>query len=259
MGQSAVHCRRSITGPNTFVRMMEKMLMNMVQKAIAKQQAAENQMAIDNNNRLGTKDIENAENESNQENTDCEGKPGTSSDGTDPGGKGGGGEEEEEEEKFPWRKQLVESAKLKWQKKLIEACENETIAKKLLETRQKWRGDIVQDMGEDGLWKAEHVMCALDQEHAKLISASEDELEVKALSRVTVDTHWKINLYSAKPNSLPATIKLIDECKSEDLGSIFTRWTLSSHSVLSITRIFLQNLGRFGKQWGASLVSNHSW
>ena len=132
---------------------MEKMLMNMVQKAIAKQQAAENQMAIDNNNRLGTKDIENAENECNQENTDCEGKPGTSSDGTDPGGKGGGGEEEEEEEKFPWRKQLVESAKLKWQKKLIEACENETIAKKLLETRQKWRGDIVQDMGEDGLWK----------------------------------------------------------------------------------------------------------
>ena len=72
--------------------------MNMVQKAIAKQQAAENQMAIDNNNRLGTKDIENAENECNQENTDCEGKPGTSSDGTDPGGKGGGGEEEEEEE-----------------------------------------------------------------------------------------------------------------------------------------------------------------
>merc|ERR1712013_48038 len=171
------------------------------------------------NNRLGTKDIENEENECNQENTDCEGKPGTSSDGTDPGGKGGGGEEE----KFPWRKQLVESAKLKWQKNLIEACENETIAKKLLETRQKWRGDIVQDMGEDGLWKAEHVMCALDQEHAKLISASEDELEVEALSRVTVDTRWKINLFSAKPNSLPATIKLIDECKSEDLGSIFTR------------------------------------
>merc|ERR1712013_901886 len=72
MGQSAVHWRRSITGPSTFVRMMEKMLMNMVQKAIAKQQAAENQMAIDNNNRLGTKDIENADNECNQENTDCE-------------------------------------------------------------------------------------------------------------------------------------------------------------------------------------------
>ena len=90
-------------------------------------------------------------------------------------------------------------------------------------------------------------MCALDQEHAKLISASEDELEVEALSRVTVDTRWKINLFrwapskiskikwnrksiicSAKPNSLPATIKLIDECKSEDLGSIFTRWTQSS-------------------------------
>ena len=91
-------------------------------------------------------------------------------------------------------------------------------------------------------------MCALDQEHAKLISASEDELEVEALSRVTVDTRWKINLFrcapmtkyskikrngksimcSAKPNSLPATIKLIDECKSEDLGSIFTRWTRSS-------------------------------
>ena len=38
-------------------------------------------------------------------------------------------------------------------------------------------------------------MCALDQEHAKLISASEDELEVEALSRVTVDTRWKINLF----------------------------------------------------------------
>merc|ERR1711963_358253 len=264
MGQSAVHCRRSITGPNTFVRMMEKMLMNMVQKAIAKQQAAENQMAIDNNNRLGTKDIENAENECNQENTDFEGKPGTSSDGTDPGGKGGGSEEEEEEEKFPWRKQLVESAKLKWQKNLIEACENETIAKKLLETRQKWRGDIVRDMGEDGLWKAEHVICALDQEHAKLISASEDELEVKALSRVTVDTHWKINLYSAKPNSLPATIKLIDECKSEDLGSIFTRfgkqWQLTAAASAPFMEVWrAECLASCSQEWQAQLVLASSW
>ena len=43
-------------------------------------------------------------------------------------------------------------------------------------------------------------MCALDQEHAKLISASEDELEVEALSRVTVDTRWKINLYRWAPS-----------------------------------------------------------
>merc|ERR1711936_453098 len=236
----------------------------MVQKAIAKQQAAENQMAIDNNNRLGTKDIENEENECNQENKDREGKPGTSSDGTDPGGKGGGGEEEKEEEKFPWRKQLVESAKLKWQKKLVEAFENETIAKKLLETRQKWRGDIVQDMGEDGLWKAEHVMCALDQEHAKLISASEDELEVEALSRVTVDTRWKINLFSAKPNSLPATIKLIDECKSEDLGSIFTRvgkqWQLTAAASAPFMEVWRADcLASCSQEWQAQLVLASSW
>ena len=43
-------------------------------------------------------------------------------------------------------------------------------------------------------------MCALDQEHAKLISASEDELEVEALSRVTVDTRRKINLYRWAPS-----------------------------------------------------------
>ena len=118
-------------------------------------------------------------------------------------------------------------------------------------------------------------MCALDQEHAKLISASEDELEVEALSRVTVDTHWKINLFrwvpskiskikrnrksiicSAKPNSLPATIKLIDECKSEDLGSIFTRWTLS----LPHQNIFcniLAGLGNSGS-W-KQLHRCHSW
>ena len=34
---------------------------------------------------------------------------------------------------------------------------------------------------------------------------------------------WKC-VFSAKPNSLPLTIKLIDECASEDLASIFTRW-----------------------------------
>jgi hypothetical protein len=31
-------------------------------------------------------------------------------------------------------------------------------------------------------------------------------------------------VFSAKPNSLPLTIKLIDECESEDLASIFTRF-----------------------------------
>ena len=43
--------------------------------------------------------------------------------------------------------------------------------------------------------QAEHILGAIDQEHAKLISASEDELEVEALSRITEDTRWKINLY----------------------------------------------------------------
>ena len=130
---------------------MEKILVNMVQKALAKQQAAENQIVIDNNNRLKTRDIEDETNQSNQDKTE----EGTSS-GSDPGGKGGGEKEkveEEVEEKFPWRKPLVESAKLRWQKKLVEVCENETVAKKLLETRQKWRGNIIAEMGEDGLWK----------------------------------------------------------------------------------------------------------
>ena len=43
--------------------------------------------------------------------------------------------------------------------------------------------------------KAEHILGAIDQEHAKLISGSEDELEVEALARITDDTRWKINLY----------------------------------------------------------------
>ena len=134
--------------------MMEKILVNMVQKALAKQQAAENQIVIDNNNRLKTRDIEDETNQSNQDKTEGGGEEGTSS-GSDPGGKGGGEKEkvEEVEEKFPWRKALVESAKLRWQKKLVEVCENETVAKKLLETRQKWRGNIIAEMGEDGLWK----------------------------------------------------------------------------------------------------------
>ena len=128
--------------------------MNMVQKALAKQQAAENQIVIDNNNRLKTRDIEDETNQSNQDKTEGGGEEGTSG-GSDPGGKGGGEKEkvEEVEEKFPWRKALVESAKLRWQKKLVEVCENETVAKKLLETRQKWRGNIIAEMGEDGLWK----------------------------------------------------------------------------------------------------------
>ena len=128
--------------------------MNMVQKALAKQQAAENQIVIDNNNRLKTRDIEDETNQSNQDKTEGGGEEGTSG-GSDPGGKGGGEKEKvgEEEEKFPWRKPLVESAKLRWQKKLVEVCENETVAKKLLETRQKWRGNIIAEMGEDGLWK----------------------------------------------------------------------------------------------------------
>ena len=131
--------------------MMEKILVNMVQKALAKQQAAENQIVIENNNRLKTRDIEDETNQSNPDKTEGEG----TSSGSDPGGKGGGEKEkvEEVEEKFPWRKPLVESAKLRWQKKLVEVCENETVAKKLLETRQKWRGNIIADMGEDGLWK----------------------------------------------------------------------------------------------------------
>ena len=45
------------------------------------------------------------------------------------------------------------------------------------------------------LIKAEHILGAIDQEHAKLISGSEDELEVEALARITDDTRWKINLY----------------------------------------------------------------
>ena len=49
--------------------------------------------------------------------------------------------------------------------------------------------------------QAEHILGAIDQEHAKLISASEDELEVEALSRITEDTRWKINLFRWLSNS----------------------------------------------------------
>ena len=135
--------------------MMEKIFVNMVQKALAKQQAAENQINIDNNNRAKATDIE-IENKSDEDKTESDVAEGTSS-GSDPGPKGGGGEVEneveEKEEKFPWRTPLVESAKQLWQKKLVEASENETVAKKILESRQKWRGNIIAEMGEDGLWK----------------------------------------------------------------------------------------------------------
>ena len=132
--------------------MMEKIFVNMVQKALAKQQAAENQINIDNNNRAKATNIE-IENKSEEDKTEGDAAEGTSS-GSDPGPKGGGGEVENEvEEKFPWRNALVESAKQLWQKKLVEASENETVAKKILESRQKWRGNIIAEMGEDGLWK----------------------------------------------------------------------------------------------------------
>ena len=135
--------------------MMEKIFVNMVQKALAKQQAAENQINIDNNNRAKATNIE-IENKSEEDKTESDAAEGTSS-GSDPGPKGGGGEVEneveEKEEKFPWRNALVESAKQLWQKKLVEASENETVAKKILESRQKWRGNIIAEMGEDGLWK----------------------------------------------------------------------------------------------------------
>ena len=135
--------------------MMEKIFVNMVQKALAKQQAAENQINIDNNNRAKATNIE-IENKSEEDKTEGDAAEGTSS-GSDPGPKGGGGEVEneveEKEEKFPWRNALVESAKQLWQKKLVEASENETVAKKILESRQKWRGNIIAEMGEDGLWK----------------------------------------------------------------------------------------------------------
>jgi len=159
---------------------------------------------------------------------------------------------------------LAEGAKLRWQKKLVEVCENETVAKKLLETRQKWRGNIIAEMGEDGLWKAEHILGAIDQEHAKLISASEDELEVEALSRITEDTRWKINLYSAKPNNLPLTIKLIDECASEDLASIFTRygkqWQLAAAASAPSMEVWRADcLAGCTQKWQANLVLNCSW
>ena len=32
-------------------------------------------------------------------------------------------------------------------------------------------------------------------EHAKLLADSEDQEEVAAISRVTVETHWKLKLY----------------------------------------------------------------
>ena len=136
-------------------------------------------------------------------------------------------------------------------------------------------------------------MCALDQEHAKLISASEDELEVEALSRVTVDTRWKINLYRWAPSRAKSKeiVNLLFAVQSQTaflrqsswLTSVSLKtWAPYSPGGLSphLTRIFLQHLGRFGKQWQltaaasvpfmevafifckqweASLVSNHSW
>ena len=136
-------------------------------------------------------------------------------------------------------------------------------------------------------------MCALDQEHAKLISASEDELEVEALSRVTVDTRWKINLFRWPPSTAKSKeiVNLLFAVQSQTAFLRQSSW-LTSASLRTwapyspgglgphLTRIFLQHLGRFGKQWQLtaaasvpfmevvfifckqwekSLVSNHSW
>ena len=59
----------------------------------------------------------------------------------------------EDEEKFPWRKTLVEATKLKWQKDLIKECECEDVAKKVVSTEEKWRGTLISELGQDGLWK----------------------------------------------------------------------------------------------------------
>ena len=105
-------------------------------------------------------------------------------------------------------------------------------------------------------------MCALDQEHAKLISASEDELEVEALSRVTVDTRWKINLFRWAPSTAKSKeiVNLLFAVQSQTAFLRQSSW-LTSASLRTwapyspgglgphLTRIFLQHLGRFGKQW----------
>ena len=39
------------------------------------------------------------------------------------------------------------------------------------------------------------ILAAIDIDHAKLMADSEDKEEVAAISRVTMETHWKLKLY----------------------------------------------------------------
>ena len=121
-------------------------------------------------------------------------------------------------------------------------------------------------------------MCALDQEHAKLISASEDELEVEALSRVTVDTRWKINLYRWAPSRAKSKeiVNLLFAVQSQTAFLRQSSWltsaslktwapyspggTLSSHLVLTSPEYscnILAGLGNSGS-W-QQLHRCHSW
>ena len=139
-------------------------------------------------------------------------------------------------------------------------------------------------------------MCALDQEHAKLISASEDELEVEALSRVTVDTRWKINLYRWAPSRAISKeiVNLLSAVQSQTVFLRQSSWLTSAslrtwapyspgglclHTQSSPSPEYscniLAGLGNSGSwqqlhrrhswrsfsyfQWEASLVSNYSW
>lgn len=129
---------------------------------------------------------------------------------------------------------MVEATKLKWQKDLIKECECEEVAKKVVSTEEKWRGTLISELGQDGLWKVDLILAAIDMEQAKLVADSEDQEEVAAISRVTVETHWKLKLYSALPHKLPWMVRLVDTCQSEDLAMI---------------------LPRCGKQWQQQLVA----
>ena len=142
--------------------MMDKFVMKFIGKTLAKQQAAEIQIAHDKTE----SDLEHL-----KEDTDSgieslkreteDGNPEECSTSTDTSTSinqtiaiGDAKEKPKEvEDKFPWRKTLDESTKLKWQKDLIKECECEEVAKRFMSTEEKWRGTVISELGEDGLWK----------------------------------------------------------------------------------------------------------
>ena len=108
------------------------------------------------------------------------------------------------------------------------------------------------------------VLEAIDEEHAKLLAGSESLLELEVLAKLTLDTYWKINLFSAAPHKLPWLLTFLDQCQSEDLAMVLPKcskmWQqklFASQPVMEVWRA--DSIASCTLQWQGDLLILCSW